>query len=100
LTVSHLRVSLEPIRSAYLIEKANFVACHQDQFLDKYQMVEHLNDKGIFLLNTPYSKEAIWRRLPTEVQQLLIEKQAKFYIINAAKIARECQLGARINTVM
>lgn len=100
LTVSHLRVSLEPITSSYLINTAHFIGCHQDQFIDKYQMVEHLKDGGTFLLNTPYSKEEIWHRLPKEVQAGLIKKNAKFYIINAAKIARECGLGARINTVM
>lgn len=100
LTVSHLRVSKNPIHSAYLISNADFVACHQDQFLDQFQMVEKLKSGGTFLLNTPYAKEQIWHRLPQEVQTLLIEKNAKFYIINAAKIARECHLGTRINTVM
>lgn len=100
LTVSHLRVSLEPIQSSYLISQAHFVACHQDQFLDKYLMVENLKQDGIFLLNTPYSKTEIWHRLPLEVQAELIKKNAHFYIINATKIARECGLGARINTVM
>ncbi|MCO6524296.1 MAG: pyruvate:ferredoxin (flavodoxin) oxidoreductase, partial [Candidatus Schmidhempelia sp.] len=100
LTVSHLRVSLEPIQSAYLIKQAHFIGCHQDQFIDKYQIIEHLKPEGTFLLNTPYSKEEIWHRLPKEVQTALIKKNAKFYIINAAKIARECELGARINTVM
>ncbi|MDF7667398.1 pyruvate:ferredoxin (flavodoxin) oxidoreductase [Orbaceae bacterium ESL0727] len=100
LTTSHLRVSLEPINSPYLISSAHFVGCHQDQFIDKYQIVEKLKDDGIFLLNTPYSKDEIWHRLPKEVQSQLIKKNAHFYIINAAKIARECHLGARINTVM
>ncbi|OCG01155.1 pyruvate:ferredoxin (flavodoxin) oxidoreductase [Gilliamella sp. wkB112] len=100
LTTSHLRVSLDPIDSAYLITSAHFIGCHQDQFIDKYQMVEKLKDDGIFLLNTPYSKDEIWHRLPKEVQVQLIKKRAHFYIINAAKIARECNLGARINTVM
>ncbi|WP_392565472.1 pyruvate:ferredoxin (flavodoxin) oxidoreductase [Utexia brackfieldae] len=100
LTVSHLRVSLEPIQSAYLISQAHFIGCHQDQFIDKYQMVENLRQGGTFLLNTPYSKAEIWHRLPKEVQATLIKKEARFFIINAAKIARECELGARINTVM
>lgn len=100
LTVSHLRVSLEPIQSSYLINSAHFIGCHQDQFIDKYQIVDHLKEGGIFLLNTPYSKEEIWHRLPKEVQAELIKKNAQFYIVNAAKIARECGLGARINTVM
>jgi pyruvate-ferredoxin/flavodoxin oxidoreductase len=100
LTASHLRVSLDPIDSPYLITSAHFIGCHQDQFIDKYQIVDKLKDDGIFLLNTPYSKDEIWHRLPKEVQVQLIQKRAHFYIINAAKIARECNLGARINTVM
>ncbi|MEX5411579.1 pyruvate:ferredoxin (flavodoxin) oxidoreductase [Atlantibacter hermannii] len=100
LTVSHLRVSEKPINSAYLVDKADFVGCHQLQFIDKYQMAERLKPGGIFLLNTPYSAEEAWDRLPQDVQAVLNQKQARFYIINAQKIARECQLGARINTVM
>lgn len=100
LTVSHLRVSLDPIESSYLIDSAHFIGCHQDQFIDKYQIVQHLKEDGVFLLNTPYSKDEIWHRLPKEVQAELIKKRAHFYIVNAAKIARECELGARINTVM
>ncbi len=100
LTTSHLRVNLEPIDSPYLITSAHFIGCHQDQFIDKYQIVEKLKEDGIFLLNTPYPKDQVWHRLPKEVQVQLIKKRAHFYIINAAKIARECRLGARINTVM
>ncbi|CAI1021692.1 pyruvate:ferredoxin (flavodoxin) oxidoreductase [Serratia entomophila] len=100
LTVSHLRVSEQPINSAYLVSHADFVGCHQLQFIDKYQMAERLKPGGIFLLNTPYGAEEAWSRLPQEVQATLRQRQARFYIINAAKLARECQLGARINTVM
>ncbi|MRT05517.1 pyruvate:ferredoxin (flavodoxin) oxidoreductase [Ewingella americana] len=100
LTVSHLRVSPQPIKSAYLVSHAHFVACHQWQFIDLYQMAERLRPGGIFLLNTPFSAEEVWERLPLEVQSSLHKNSARFYIINAAKIARECQLGARINTVM
>ncbi|BDH46080.1 pyruvate-flavodoxin oxidoreductase [Salmonella enterica subsp. enterica serovar Choleraesuis] len=100
LTVSHLRVSERPVNSAYLISQADFVGCHQLQFIDKYQMAERLRPGGIFLLNTPYAADEVWQRLPQEVQAVLNQKQARFYVINAAKIARECQLGARINTVM
>ncbi|MBB1214051.1 2-oxoacid:acceptor oxidoreductase family protein, partial [Klebsiella pneumoniae] len=77
-----------------------FVGCHQLQFIDKYQMVERLKPGGTFLLNTPYGADEVWSRLPQEVQALLHQRQARFYIINAAKLARECRLGARINTVM
>ncbi|MFM4782562.1 pyruvate:ferredoxin (flavodoxin) oxidoreductase [Aeromonas veronii] len=100
LTVSHLRVGERPLQSAYLVEEADFIGCHQWQFVDKYQMAERLKAGGIFLLNTPYSEAEIWQRLPSEVQHALREKEARFYIINAAKIARDCQLGNRINTVM
>ncbi len=100
LTVSHLRVGERPLQSAYLVEEADFIGCHQWQFVDKYRMAERLKTGGIFLLNTPYSEAEIWQRLPSEVQHALREKEARFYIINAAKIARDCQLGNRINTVM
>ncbi|CAJ0991647.1 pyruvate:ferredoxin (flavodoxin) oxidoreductase [Sodalis praecaptivus] len=100
LTVSHLRVSENPINSAYLVGEADFVGCHQSQFIDKYQMVERLRHGGIFLMNTPYGADEIWPRLPQEVQALLNERQARFYVIDAQQIARECRLGARINTVM
>ena len=100
LTVSHLRVSEQPIRSAYLVSQADFVGCHQLQFIDKYQMAERLKPGGTFLLNTPYSADEVWSRLPQEVQAVLNQKHARFFVVNAAKIARECGLGARINTVM
>lgn len=100
LTVSHLRVSENPIRSAYLVDQADFIGCHQLQFIDKYAMVERLKPGGLFLLNTPYEPDEVWERLPQEVQAQLRAKNARFWVINATRIARECQLGARINTVM
>lgn len=100
LTVSHMRVGPHPINSAYLIDQADFVACHQWQFIDKYSMVERLKPGGVFLINSPYSSDDLWHRLPQEVQAGLNQRNARVYCINAAKIARECHLGARINTVM
>ncbi|MEX5383018.1 pyruvate:ferredoxin (flavodoxin) oxidoreductase [Cronobacter muytjensii] len=100
LTVSHLRVSERPVNSAYLVSQADFVGCHQLQFIDKYPMAERLKPGGIFLINAPYPPEEVWHRLPQEVQAELNNKEARVYVVNAAKIARECQLGARINTVM
>ncbi len=100
LTVSHLRVGTRPLQSAYLVEEADFVGCHQWQFIDLYQMAERLKAGGIFLLNSPYGAAELWGRLPLEVQHALREKGARLYTINAAKIARDCQLGQRINTVM
>jgi pyruvate-ferredoxin/flavodoxin oxidoreductase len=100
LTVSHLRVDDQPIQSAYLVSEADFVACHQLQFIDKYAMAERLKAGGTFLINAPFAASDLWARLPQEVQQILNDRQARVYVINAAKIARDCQLGARINTVM
>ncbi|KAA8998072.1 pyruvate:ferredoxin (flavodoxin) oxidoreductase [Affinibrenneria salicis] len=100
LTVSHMRVGPHPINAAYLIDQADFVACHQWQFIEKYSMVERLRPGGIFLINSPYGADDLWHRLPQDVQAALNQREARVYTINAAKIARECQLGARINTVM
>jgi len=100
MTVSHLRFGPEPIRSTYLITRANFVACHLPAFLEKYDMVKPLVPGGIFLLNTPYSKDEIWSKLPTPLQESLIAKKAKFYVIDATKVARDSGMGGRINTIM
>ena len=100
MTVSHLRFGPQPIRSTYLITRANFVACHQPVFLERYDMVSNLVPGGTFLLNTPFSREEVWAQLPTPVQKVLIEKQAKFYVIDATKVARESGMGGRINTIM
>ena len=99
-TVSHLRFGPRPIRSSYLISKANFVACHQPGFLERYDMVNSLVMGGTFLLNTSYSVKEIWSRLPTPVQQTLLAKKARFYVIDATKVARESGMGGRINTIM
>ncbi|HXI86006.1 MAG TPA: 2-oxoacid:acceptor oxidoreductase family protein, partial [Parvularculaceae bacterium] len=100
MTVSHLRFGPEPIRSTYLISKSNFVACHQPVFLDRYDMVSNLVPAGTFLLNTPFSKDDVWPQLPTPVQQALIDKKARFYVIDATKVARDSGMGGRINTIM
>ncbi|MCX7847388.1 MAG: pyruvate:ferredoxin (flavodoxin) oxidoreductase [bacterium] len=99
-TVSHLRFGKKPIRSTYLIEEADFVACHNFAFLEKYDMLAHLKVGGTFLLNSLYDAFEVWEKLPYEVQKQLIEKKAKFYVINAVNIAEELGLGARINTIM
>lgn len=99
-TISHLRFGKRPIRSTYLISKANFVACHQPVFLERYDMLKHLVPGGVFLLNTPYSKEEVWDKLPRSVQQALIDKKAKFYIIDAVSVARKTGMGGRINRIM
>ncbi|MEY4386242.1 MAG: hypothetical protein RLY20_1525 [Verrucomicrobiota bacterium] len=100
MTVSHLRFGPEPIRSSYLVSRANFVACHLPGFLQKYDMLKNLVPGGVFLLNTPFSKEQIWSQLPTPVQKQLIAKQAKFYVIDATTVARNSGMGGRINTIM
>ncbi|HZR16776.1 MAG TPA: pyruvate:ferredoxin (flavodoxin) oxidoreductase [Verrucomicrobiae bacterium] len=100
MTVSHLRFGPQPIRSSYLITRANFVACHQPMFLERYDMVKNLVPGGTFLLNTPFGKDKIWSQLPTPVQKELIENQIRFYVIDATKVARESGMGGRINTIM
>ncbi len=100
MTVSHLRFGPEPIRSTYLVSRANFVACHQPSFLERYDMVKSLVPGGTFLLNTPFSKEEIWSTLPTPVQESLLAKRIKFYVIDATRVARDSGMGGRINTIM
>jgi pyruvate-ferredoxin/flavodoxin oxidoreductase len=100
MTVSHLRFGPEQIRSTYLVTRANFVACHQPTFLEKYDMAKDLVPGGTFLLNTPYPNEEVWSKLPTPLQQSLIGKKAKFYVIDATKVARDSGMGGRINTIM
>lgn len=99
-TISHLRFGAEPIHSPYLIKQANFVACHQPVFLSKINMVDLLMPDGSFLLNTDKSINEVWSSLPYEVQDSLINKKARFYIINAQKVAQENGMGRRINTIM
>jgi len=100
LTTSHLRFGPTPIHSPYLINQANFVACHQFPFLDRYDMLGNAQRGAIFLLNSPYSAEEVWDHLPWSVQETIIEKKLKFYVIDAYKIAKEVGLGVRINTIM
>ena len=100
MTVSHLRFGPKPIRSSYLITSANFVACHQYGFLERYEMLRSLVPGGTFLLNTPYSKDEVWAKLPTPVQKILQAKKAKLFVINATSVARSSGMGGRINTIM
>jgi pyruvate-ferredoxin/flavodoxin oxidoreductase len=100
MTVSHLRFGPQPIRSTYLISRANFVACHLPDFLERYDMLRSLVPGGTFLLNTPHPGNEIWSKLPTPVQESLLAKKAKFYVIDATKVARDSGMGGRINTIM
>ncbi len=99
-TVSHLRFGPKPIHSAYLVTKANFVACHQFGFLEKYEMVEFAVPGATFLLNSIYGPDQVWEQLPREVQEQILQKQLKVHVIDAFKVARETGMGVRINTVM
>jgi pyruvate-ferredoxin/flavodoxin oxidoreductase len=99
-TISHLRFGPEPIHSSYLIEKADFIASHQFNFIEKYDMIDDLKQGGTFLLNSPYSKDEIWDKLPEKMQQHLIEHDVKFYIVDASKVAQDANLGKRTNTVL
>jgi pyruvate-ferredoxin/flavodoxin oxidoreductase len=99
-TVSHLRFGPDKIRSTYLISKANFVGCHQWLFLEKLDVLKEAKNGAVFLLNSPYEKEEVWDQLPIEVQEQIVRKQLKFYVINANKVARESGMVGRINTVM
>ena len=100
MTVSHLRFGPKPIRSTYLVSRANFVACHQWIFLERYDMLSALDDGGVFLLNSPYGPDEVWDHLPRVVQEQLISKKAKFYVIDAYKVARDTGMGARMNTIL
>jgi pyruvate-ferredoxin/flavodoxin oxidoreductase len=100
ITTSHLRFGKNKIVAPYLITKANFIACHNFTFLDKYDMVGNLEDGGTFLLTTTFNKDQVWKQLPASVQKDLIAKKAKFYIIDAIHLAEALGLGARINMIM
>jgi pyruvate-ferredoxin/flavodoxin oxidoreductase len=100
LTTSHLRFGPRPIRSAYLITKANFIACHQFGFLEKYEMVENAGPGATFLLNSIYGPDQVWEHLPREVQEQILTKKVKFHVIDAYKVAKDTGMGVRINTIM
>lgn len=100
ITVSHLRTSPRPIRSAYLIDRANFVACHQFEFVDKIDMLEYAAPGAVFLLNAPGDAATVWDRLPLELQQQMIEKRIRFFVIDAYALAKQAGMGGRINTIM
>jgi pyruvate-ferredoxin/flavodoxin oxidoreductase len=100
MTISHLRFGKDMIQNPYLLSDANFVACHNQSFLEKYDMLAQAEDGAIFLLTTSYGKDTVWDTLPAEMQKQLIAKKMKFYIIDAVSVAEELGLGARINMIM
>lgn len=99
-TVSHLRFGPQPIHSTYLIGHADFVACHQFNFIHKYDVINHIKKGGTFLLNSPYNSEEVWDQIPGIVQREIIDKEVKFYVVDASKVAQESNLGKRTNTVL
>ena len=100
LTISHLRFGPTPIHSTYLVNRANFVACHQFSFLERYNVLSAAQPGAVFLLNSHYSAEEVWKHLPYSVQETIIEKKLRFFVIDAYKIAKEVGLGVMINTIM
>jgi pyruvate-ferredoxin/flavodoxin oxidoreductase len=100
ITVSHLRFGPKPIRSTYLISKANFIACHQFSFLERIDMLKWADQGATFLLNSPFGVDEIWDQLPRPVQESIVNKKLKFYVIDAYKVAKDTGMGSRINTVM
>jgi len=99
-TLSFLRFGPKPIRAPYLINQAQFVACHQFTFLERYDVLKYAQPGGVFLLNSIYGPEEVWDKLPQELQKSMIDKQIKFYVINAYDVAKATGMGTRINTIM
>ncbi len=99
-TVSHLRFGPRPIRQTCLISRANFIGCHQFVFLEQFDMLANAEADAVFLLNSPFPLEETWNRIPAKVQQQMLDKKVRLYVIDAYKVADEAGLGGRINTIM
>lgn len=99
-TVSHLRFGKTPIHAPYLIREADFIACHKYNFISRVEMLSFAKPGAVFLLNSPYGSDEIWHKLPLTLQQQIIAKKLRFYVIDASKVATDAGLGQRINTVM
>jgi len=100
LTVSHLRFGKQPIRSTYLVNSANFIACHHFNYLSKFDVLKDAEYGATFLLNAPYHKDEVWSKLPQKIQEEIFRKNLKFYAINAYAVAKEAGMGNRINTIL
>ncbi|APF17013.1 pyruvate ferredoxin/flavodoxin oxidoreductase [Caldithrix abyssi DSM 13497] len=100
ITISHLRFGKKPIRSTYLINRANFIAVHQFVFLEQFNVLENAVEGATFLINTPYPKEEVWDKLPRVIQEEIIKKKLKVYVIDAYEVAKKTGMGGRINTIM
>ncbi len=99
-TISHLRFGPQPIFSSYLINTADFIACHQFNFIEKYDILKKIKKGGTFLLNSPFSNEEVWDMLPQKMQEEIVENELQFYVVDATKVAHEAKLGKRTNTVL
>lgn len=99
-TISHLRFGVKPIHAPYLISQANFVACHQFSFLERYDVLKYAAPGAVFLLNSLYSAEEVWDHLPKETQEAILEKKLHFFVIDAHEVAQKTGMGRRINTIM
>ncbi|MDR2211491.1 MAG: pyruvate:ferredoxin (flavodoxin) oxidoreductase [Spirochaetaceae bacterium] len=99
-TVSHLRFGSKAIRRPYLITKADFLACHKFSYMETFDMLANIKEGGTFLLNSPFKASEVWKEIPQEAQRRIIDKKVRFFVINAAEIARSSGMGSRINTVM
>ena len=100
MTVSHLRFGSQPIQSPYLIKNAHFVGCHQFSFVDKVDVLKYSSSGSVFLLNSPYPKDKIWNRLPRQMQETIIERKIRLFVIDAYAVAKGAGMGMRINTIM
>lgn len=100
MTISHLRFGPQPIHAPYLISQANFIACHQHGFLDRYNMLDEAISGGVFLLNTHYDKDEVWEHLPRQMQEQIVSKKLRLFVIDAHKVAKASGMAGRINTVM
>ncbi|MDR3279659.1 MAG: pyruvate:ferredoxin (flavodoxin) oxidoreductase [Synergistaceae bacterium] len=100
ITTSHLRFGPNPIYASYFVHHANFIACHQFSFIERYDMLKNAVEGATFLINSPYNKDEVWDHIPLKVQQRIIDKKIKFYTIDAITIAKDTGMGGRINTIM
>lgn len=100
MTISHLRFGKKQIRSTYLISRPTFVACHNFSFVEKFDMLATAENGAVFLLNSPHSKDEVWKFLPGRMQKQIIEKKIKFYVIDGLEVAKNTGMGGRINTIM
>jgi len=100
ITISHLRFGPKPIRAPYLVSHAQFVACHQSNFLERFDVLRFAMNGGVFLLNSLYGPDEVWDHLPRDVQEIILKKNLRFFVINAYEVAKDTGMGVRINTIM